>query len=539
MSRTVMGESDGVSQSVNWCVGDEIAVWARPVGTSSPYTLDKTIFRLATFNATYSSADFKATIDEMPQGRYDYVAFYPVPTQTDESAVSYSIPEVQDGDFGAENDIMYASCEGNALQIRDTSSDTVDILNEQPELSFKHMMHLIRIRVPEGKNLFGSTVKKLVITFPQNVVGKVTIDMHHPETQLWSELRNELTIDMDSSNQLDANGRYVWAYVRPTTLNGEITFRAYDTNGIPSKLLTTSINKTLLAQHITPIALTIPQKINPVYFTFKCPNNASLPNNLGEPVNKMIVTQWPNGIESALGTNNISSTTSTSNTFQVPFYYDEELGINKALPGGVMKVTFESENVLLEDTTYEFKLPTTIMPSGDSFDFSIPWLLAEDFSNLKGYTDEATTGSKDLTGVGLPGWTASRTNGDKGKVSLRPFWVFGARFQGRLDSCPLSRIKEGHSVKVQIFFYASAEKVKTPLQVGWHTTTGSIEASESITNVSSTVSLPKGGSLTEYNVTTSKLTSKARIAWRTNITSGTWGTYSDTPISNVRIKVAQ
>ena len=534
-----MGESDGETQSVSWCDGDEISVWARQAGSSSAYVLNNEVFRLATFNATYSSADFKATVDEMPAGRYDYAAFYPTPNVVDEGTVSYRVSAVQNGYMGDENDIMYASCEGNALQQRDSSQDTTDILSEQPELSFKHMLHLIRIRVPEGKNLFGSKAKKLVVTFPQNVVGTVTIDVHNPETQLWSELTNQVTVDMDSSDQLDANGRYVWIYIRPTTLSGEISFRVYDESGIPSKLITTSINKTLLAQHITPIALTLPQKIAPVYFTFKCPNTTASPNNLGENVNQMIVKQWPNGVVSALGTNIIQSTSSTSNTFSVPFYYDEQLGINTALAGGVMKVTFESENISLADKVYEFPLPTTITPAGGSFDFSLPWLLAEDFSNLTEYNDEATTGSKNLSDQGLPGWTASRTRGEKGRIRLRPFWVFGGRYQGRVDSCPLSRIKAGSSVKVQIFFYASAEKVKTPLQVGWHATQGSIEAGTSIPNLSGTVTLPEGGPLTEYNVTTSKLTNNCRIAWQTNITSGSWGLYSDTPITNIRIKVAQ
>lgn len=538
-TRTVIGEKDGDQQNISWSVGDKISVWAKPVGGSA-YTFQNKTFTLATFNATFSSADFKGYIDEMEKGTYEYVGFYPTPSSVSDTAVSYSIPSLQNGDYSAQCDVMYSHATGNALQKRVTDTqETVSLSWEQPQLQFHHLMHMIRIRVPDGKNLLGSAVKKLVITFPQNVVGDMVIDASDPSRVLWSNMTNTITVDMDSSNLLDASGRFVWVYIRPTMINGEISFRAYDASGIPSKLISTSINKEMLAQHITPIALTIPKRIDPVYFTFSCPNSGSNLNNLGETATLMKVKQWPNGVASSLGTTSISSTSSSSSTFSVPFYYDTELGINTALAGGVMKVTFESANVDLSDVEYSFTFPTTIASSGSVFNYGLPWLLQEDFSSLEEYNDQATTGSKDLGNVGLPGWSASRTNGESGSVHLRPFWVFGARYQGRLDSTTLSRIKSGKSVKVRVYFRASAEKVATPLQVGWHTTSGTINADTGITNVSGTISLGKGSSLTEYNVTTSALSNNARIAWRTNITSGSWGTYSDTPITDVRIKVVQ
>ena len=69
---------------------------------------------------------------------------------------------------------------------------------------------------------------------------------------------------------------------------------------------------------------------------------------------------------------------------------------------------------------------------------TIPYLMAEDFSSLGNYTDEATTGTKTLA---LSGWTASRTNCKNGVIQLATFYGLVGRFQGRLDSAPINTLK--------------------------------------------------------------------------------------------------
>ena len=160
----------------------------------------------------------------------------------------------------------------------------------------------------------------------------------------------------------------------------------------------------------------------------------------------------------------------------------------------------------------------------------------QDFSTLEGYNDEATTSAKTLN---IPGWNASRSRSNAGShIRLRPFYAVIGRYQGRLDSEFFGdRLKSTVSVEVKI--NAGAEKIATPLQVGKTTTGGAIQAGTAIESISTTINLPKGSNSTmpEHTYTVDGITSEHRLSWRTNITSGSWGTYSDTPIDNIRVKI--
>ncbi|MBQ1951915.1 MAG: hypothetical protein II345_03080, partial [Alistipes sp.] len=67
-TRTALGDGDGAAgsaQEIRWTEGDRLSVWARKSGASA-YQFEAATFQLSTFNATFQSADFLATIPTMP-----------------------------------------------------------------------------------------------------------------------------------------------------------------------------------------------------------------------------------------------------------------------------------------------------------------------------------------------------------------------------------------------------------------------------------------------------------------------------------------
>ena len=105
--------------------------------------------------------------------------------------------------------------------------------------------------------------------------------------------------------------------------------------------------------------------------------------------------------------------------------------------------------------------------------FSVPYLLAEDFSNIIQFdydcnvgtgTSSSSAGNKDahlLSDKGAIGWTAARVGGETGKCIRSSCRFEGggvgkassyARYPGRIDSPPVSGIKSGKTVRVRVSF---------------------------------------------------------------------------------------
>ena len=104
---------------------------------------------------------------------------------------------------------------------------------------------------------------------------------------------------------------------------------------------------------------------------------------------------------------------------------------------------------------------------------SVPYLLAEDFSNIIQFdydcnvgtgTSSSSAGNKDahlLSDKGAIGWTAARVGGETGKCIRSSCRFEGggagkassyARYPGRIDSPPVSGIKSGKTVRVRVSF---------------------------------------------------------------------------------------
>ena len=469
ITRTQMGEvGDGAensTQPIRWFDNDKFLAWAAPVGTggesSTNYAdgFDAVTFSLDHYNYTFSSADFVATLSKpmAAQNTFDYYAVYPVPSSVSGTQVSFNLSATQSGDFNGAWDVMRASARGNALVGRIPNQMSTPVWPE-PILSFEHIMHVLRIYVPANRNLMLREISRLEITFPDNVVGgTVSFDAARPDVApAWSGQTNKVTIQMDN-NPLNASGRYVWVFIKPGVMSGDVKFRAYNLQGEPSQMISTTLsNHNFQAQHITPFTLTIPKVLTPVTITFKCPDNTSYPNFLGEAPNAMYVKEWPAGIVAVGESDNVVN--ALDGTFVAKFYY-EAGELNTELPGKTIRVGFSSKSADVSHNEVMMTIPSTLSTGGNyTLNFALPYLFFEDFKDVGATSsnDEyktSSTGNKDGVSInGLSGWTGARVGSSAGvSVRLAPRYesvLGGATYPSRIDSAPLSRLKAESTVAV-------------------------------------------------------------------------------------------
>lgn len=456
--------------------GDQIMVWAKPNSDATVgYAFEQTVFSLAHFNYTYSSADFTAVVaDKMDKDyTYTYHAIYPSPrsrklsgssytesavagiTMNTDGTVTYSLPTTQTGDYNGAYDIMRGTATGAALN---DSSDADNSIWPQPELRMQHLMHLMCIRVPENRNLMGRSIKRLEITFPQEIVGgTVTFDPTAPTAApTWSGQSAKVTIDFDDTNLLDAAGRNVWIFVKPGEIEGEISFQAYDTAGVPAAAISTEVDKTLQSQHITPIALTIPSSLYPVTY-LKITETA---NNLGEAWWTMTLSglNFPKPFTLEYDTQKVISPNENG-------VYEVAVAASAAdLKGKQVALKYESEHTLFDDP---ITLPSNISGTSVNVNKVVPYLLEEDFSqakSTKSNDDYSASGDSNMNMDGIllnnympdTGWSASRfqiSGGNSIRIGVRMQAFVGyTRHCGRLDTPALKKLKPDAGADIKVEF---------------------------------------------------------------------------------------
>lgn len=455
-SRTALGEGDGTvgsAQEIRWAEGDCLSVWAREESASN-YLFEATTFRLTTYNATFNSADFLATIPTMEQGSYVYHAVYPLPESRTGTTVSYTLPTTQSGAYDPQLDIMTASTTGNALAAYNNGE--TPIYWQEPKLQFSHLMHLVRIRIPEGKNLLGLDIKRLDITFPQAVVGTVSFDVTDPEnTVQWTNLSNTMTVEVDDNQVFDAGKGYLWLHVKPTALDGEIRFVAYNEAGVMSTEISTTVQKTLSPQRITPIALTIPASpLAPLSYI----DLRETANNLGEDWQTMTLSGYNFAVPNTYTTSSTLQLTPNS----AKRYLVAVCAESQSLQGATLPLQYESEHCLFADPV---TLPATMVANAlNRIDKQVPYLLEEDFSSLHTSFEDGTVHKTSDSGeysaialaqYGLSDWYGARVGGGAGqniRICSRiemGMWITNKN-TGRVDTPVLSKLKPSVSVSIEV-----------------------------------------------------------------------------------------
>lgn len=474
-TRTELGE-DGVS--VKWSSDDQIALWA--VNSRSETTLDKQVFKLYHYNAAYNTARFTGNIAPMPEDTYTYYAVSPAPAESNGTEATYLIPAVQNGAFNGDWDVMVAEPVTAPALEKDDTGNLV-------QFQFRHKVHVLKIRIP--KNDLGEKVSEITLAFPQPVTGRMTVDAAKPDAApTLTSGSSTLTLRFDEPKDADD---VVFAVIAPTELSADQAVTVTAICEVGESEPRDIAGKNFAAGHTTPIAYNIPA-IGLLYtrLTFSLPADKGTAT-LGEEVKKITLTA-PEGSLFDNGSNVREFTPDADGSYTMvlkPSWTDN-------LSGKTVTVQYESESAVVSGTLQI----GTIKPeeANETPAFAVPYLLAEDFSQVKGFSnhDNAATGGTAidtytdaiwLDQYNLAGWSGTRCGAEAGNafricVRTENAWVANPRYHGRLDTCPLG-IKEGKTAKVKVSFDYSISiswtKHTPQLAYGYHTTDGLINSTSS------------------------------------------------------------
>ncbi len=420
---------DGLSSE--WQQGDRISVWA--VGQDGTKVLDNTGF--AVYGLNGERAFFTATLDsEMPEDTYTYYASYPAPLSVSGTSADFEIPAVQDGRMSDGADILIA-----APVAYGPLRPVPEILDGSGlSLSMEHLLHQFRLYMPEDE-FNGEPVKKIELTFPRGVVGRLTADYTNPDAVAsLSDATSTVTLLLDEplavSTADDVNFAVVSFFPTSFAAGEAFDIKAYASTQIGFASVDLQ-GRAFERGHSTPVRLRIDRR--QPYWTV---NFTVSGNNLGEDADAVILTA-PEGCTWGDTGSNVYTYApghkiTTGETFAIKF---ESEDIYRALSGREIAVSFDCEHVTTNGT-----LTMPDMSSGLSTDISadLPYLLYEDFSTVGTfhYDDNhsaANAGSKDYHGfLGESGWTGARIGAGGGCIRIACHRETSANYPARVDSAP-------------------------------------------------------------------------------------------------------
>ena len=512
--------------SVKWGGDDRIALWAR--SEDGAYAFAGQSFSLYSYILA-NEARFTGTITEMAGGNYRYFASSPLPERIEGPKAVYTIPAVQDGIYRSERDLLVAyPVEGAQL-----GADAA----ENPRMIMRHLCHALRIRIPEGRNRWGKPVSRLLVEFPVPVAGELSFDVSDPEatvTLAGASNAVELQFPEGWDESPADEPRYAWVFVAPGKLDGRIAFTPLFDDGYCAETLSTPVlSKTMAAGHVTPVTLTISdaeQLVTWIDFTID-------PSRLGEPVNTLSITA-PEGAYFR-GDATQADLSARDGKYSVGYYAKF---YQAAFDGATMPATYDSDNAVVSNT---ITLGSLAADSRNTVAIQTPWLFEEDFSNTRyseeyfdnnGRNNDHSTATKWADEAGLSGWSGNQYYIAIGKAlairhKTERVFLLGT-YRGRVDSHPISHLKEGAAVKVNVTFkYTgnSANSNSTPVLNYGSTTdqsalagyyqggSGAIKGGSTIENVAGSKNCSKSGSIdaidetAEFSITA--CTNRHRLSW--------------------------
>lgn len=545
-------------RSTSWSKDDRIALWAR--NEASEFTLSAQPFDIYYRSVNNAGAYFTSTLPQaMAEGRYTYYAAYPLPESLDGTKATFTIPAVQDGRVGSGADIMIAT---------PAEASQLGPLENGPDLSLtmQHMLHVLRFYIPEGDNVLGEPVERIVITMPQQVAGRATADITAPDGGM-TLAEGGNTVELNLTEPLDASTAAEYAYacasIFPSTQYGAddvMQVSLYSKNYAATVDDILLAGRTFAAGHVTPVPLKPTQTHDRPKMRFRI-----AANNLGEDIQKITLTApddmtWdlsvrvPEGFTYTNGDKDITisapqgETVGTQDHFDLVLYAKADL---QSLAGKSVTATYESQNAIVSGAVV---IPADAAANGAAtISLNVPYLLQEDFSGVTGYAPDWRNSTNPtavwLNDYGLNGWSGSRIalhNGQCAQVSVRHETV--AQYPGRLDT-PLLPLKEGAAVKVRVTFNAQRSNEYVYL------TCGMVEGNDLLkgnygANSTTTITPSLNESASAYNIPATDYTfdldgvnANNRISWVVErkyaggnaILMRTWHTYID----NIRIQIVK
>lgn len=467
-SRTSVADN-GLSST--WCNNDQIAVWASNGSTN--------VLNAQPFWVYYSIgnyAEFTSDITPMGNGNFTYYATHPVPASISGTKATFPIERVQQGSFDGTNDILVAY---------PTTGLALDNESAEVGINFKHKMHTLRMFVPDDVEGMGEPIRRVDITFPTQVVGDVSVDYTSATTPATlSNGSNVVSVEIPEglSPSSASDRQYAYAIVFPATMSGsdKITFEVRTDNFHSTQTFSA---RTLSEGGSTPVRLTCTPDMSTILrFAIK-------DNFLGEDPTKVT-------IKAAIGEVVIDCAT----TFDKYGYYDLDVTDLDGLAGQPITVTYESESAIVSQ---QLTLPNYTAGKLTDVMLTVPYLLFEDFSGISAFESNTyefkalnyNPSAIKLDDYGLTGWTGARIGGGANaniRIACRFESGIGSAksYKGRCDSRPLSQLKAGKSVKLNVSYDYAADLHEeigsggaVTFWAGTTTTSGAIKGDVGITKV--------------------------------------------------------
>lgn len=468
-TRTIM-QPNGLSTV--WQSGDKLALWAK--NSSGEFSLGNQVFEA--YGIDGKRGFFTSTLASvMENDTYTYYCCYPLPKSVDGTSVTFSLPSVQDGKVTGGADIMIA----DPVQFGPLAALPEPEDHTNMRMRMNRMMHQFRFYIPSDNEVIGEEkIERILLNFPSGVAGTVTLDV--ADKNVLPVLTESVAdIQMNLAEPLGISGdeqQFACLAIAPKQFEEEdpkLYLKAYTDEQIAIFDPISLSNRNFLGGHSTPVRLNVKELVDFAgILEFKLNSN-----NLGENPVK-ITFSAESGCNFGDGASNtyVYETGSEIQSGEViKFKFEEDEDAYMAFSGKSVTVTYESENAIVSE---DITMPEITGRGKTSVSMNVPYLLFEDFScvykeanNLgnNDYSSSETSQPGDLLDgcMSHTGWNAARywTTGNCMRINSRhqevsvkiPFvgtLSFASDHHGRLDSCPLSGIKSGKSVKLHVTFDA-------------------------------------------------------------------------------------
>lgn len=547
--------------SATWTRDDVIAMWAK--ASSGSYMLTNQPFK--TYGADKGLGIFTSTLAEpMPDNLYTYYCCYPIPERVDGMTATFNVPAHQDGKVSGGADVMIGT-PVNYGPIRG-----IPELDDGARLSvsMNRMLHQFRLYIPDTDLvLWGDTAEKITITFPKDVVGKISCNLEDPgQAPVLTEGSSKVTLSLAENLGVSSGDdlQYACFSIAPTTFSSgdRMVVRLFTATHIAYLDPINLRSRTFEPGHSTPVALKLIGKEEYCRVRFTVSGN-----NLGENATSVKLTA-PSGCvwgdtESNIYTYSPGHEIQTGETFEIVF---ENVDAYRALSGQNVTVTFDTEHVTTSQT---ITLPDMSKGNMTELSAALPYLLYEDFSSVHtfssndNYSGGIISGSKDAVSF-LNGWTAGRAGAQAGKcIRIAARRETSARYHARVDSAPIIALKkpanlnvtfdyggdnEYSEIKILDFVVGSGDYPQT-FWVGYVTSTKAYESGatdgtfEGVNSwkfmeySGSYDSLPNNETFTLHSVPAGLV----RISWRSEVedNAGANNTTCWLYIDNVKVQIAK
>ena len=460
--------------SARWTNDDMLALWAR--SSSGDYLLSGQVFKA--YGLDSQVGYFTSELNQpMPEDTYTYYCSYPLPLSADLNKVTFNLPSVQDGKVSGGADIMLSTpVQHGPLTAMPEVEDHSGL-----KLQMQRQTHQFRFYIPAENTVIGNEkLERIMLTFPSSVAGKVTYDLQNPQAApVVTDAVNSMELVLAEPLGISVSApQYACVAVLPQKFadGDKLQVKAYTHDKVAYFDAIDLQTRDIQAGHSTPVMLVVKELSSFAgIITFTVSSN-----NLGEDPNSITFTA-PSGCKFGDGQSNVYTYNPGRKIAvgeKIVFKFESDEASYMAFSGKQINVSYDSDHAIVKETV---TMPTINKVGKTEASLNIPYLLFEDFSGLladgesygdNGYaSDDRNQPGVSLNGV-MPydGWNAARfwvkKDGGAFRVNMRFQMVrlgigslgysFTTSHYGRLDTPPLTALKDGVTAALDITFDAGA-----------------------------------------------------------------------------------